>query len=302
MSRSTRVATTIVGTGRLARALAPLLGPAGYRLVAVVGRRLASARAVCGTRRGARATTRLRRGVEPAQLILLAVADRAVAPVSEQLAALDGIEWNQRVVLHHAGALGLEPLASLRQAGAAVGMMHPLQSLGEAALAREILPGSRARIEGDPRARRAAGQLARGLGLKPLAFGSLSAQQRTAYHAAASLVSNDVLALVAIAADLLQTAGLDRQRATAALLPLVRGTLRQLERAGFAGPLTGPAPRGDVETLRAHLDRLARGDPEDREIHRLLSLRLARLALACGEPAAERTLSELAGRSRRRRV
>jgi hypothetical protein len=57
-----------------------------------------------------------------------------------------------------------------------------------------------------------------------------------------------------------------------------------------------------VETLRAHLQRLAGGSPEDREIHRLLSLRLARLALARGEKGAAETLSKLGGSRRRRGV
>ena len=66
--------------------------------------------------------------------------------------------------------------------------------------------------------------------------------------------------------------------------------------AGIGGPLTGPAARGDVETVRAHLQRLAEQSPEDAETHRLLSLRLARLALELGEPGAARTRAKLAGR------
>jgi predicted short-subunit dehydrogenase-like oxidoreductase (DUF2520 family) len=138
--------------------------------------------------------------------------------------------------------------------------------------------------------------------LTPLRLGQLSAEDRTAYHAAASLFSNDVLALLAMGTELLESIGLGRRQALDALLPLARGTLRQVERRGLAGPLTGPAPRGDLETLRAHLRRLERGTPGDREIHRLLSLRLARLALAHGEEAAAATLSALGGSRRRRGV
>jgi predicted short-subunit dehydrogenase-like oxidoreductase (DUF2520 family) len=252
--------------------------------------------------RRARPTTSLRTGIESGRLILLAVPDRAIAGLARNLASLDGVDWKPRTILHHAGALGCEPLEPLRRLGAGVGVMHPLQSLGVPQLAAETLPGSRARIEGDRRGRAAARRLARGLGLTPLPLQDLSPEDRTAYHAAASLFSNDVLALLAVGADLLESIGLDRRRAVDALLPLARGTLRQVERKGLAGPLTGPAPRGDVDTLRAHLRRLAAGPPEDVEIHRLLSLRLARLALEHGERAAAETLAALGGPKRRRGV
>lgn len=302
MARPTEIATTVVGTGRLARSLVPLLRPAGHPVVAVVGRRVSAARSVCRHARRARATTSLRTGVARGRLILLAVPDRAISEVARKLASLDDVDWRRRTVLHHAGALGCEPLERLRLAGAGVGVLHPLQSLGVPALAAEILPGSGARIEGDRRGSTAARRLARALGLKPLPLGNLSSRDRTAYHAAASLFSNDVLALLAVSAGLLESIGLGHRRALDVLLPLARGTLRQVERAGLAGPLTGPAPRGDVDTLRAHLRRLAAGSPEDREIHRLLSIRLARLALERGEPGAEATLSALGGSKRRRGV
>jgi len=305
MSRSTAVATTIVGTGRLARALAPLLGPAGHPVVSVVGRTSGAARSTVRGLPRAVATTSLTRGLEHAKLVLLAVPDRRVATLAKELAALEAIEWKRRVVLHHAGALGCESLEPLRRAGAGVGLLHPFQSLGVAELAAELLPGARARVEGDRRGLAAARRLARALGLVPLALGKLSARDRTAYHAAASLLSNDVLALLAVGTGLLESIGLGQRRALAALLPLARGTLRQVERAGLTGPLTGPATRGDVETLRAHLrrlDTLAGGSPEDREIHRLLSLRLARLALKHGEPGAADTLSALVGPKPRRGV
>ena len=302
MSRSTRVATTLVGTGRLARSLAPLLARAGHPVVAVVGRSAAAARALARRAPGARATTSLRTGAELGRLVLLAVPDRAIATVARELASSD-IPWQGRVVLHHAGALGCEPLRALGLAGAGVGVLHPLQSLGTTDLAAEILPGSRARVEGDARGRRAALRLARALGLVPLSLGALTPSQRTAYHAAASMCSNDLLALVAVGCGLLESLGLGRRRALDALLPLIRGTLRQIERGGLTGPLTGPATRGDVETLRAHLGRLAHGGAtEDREIHRLLSVRLARIALEHGEREAQATLRAFAGRKPRRGV
>ena len=300
MGRTRRVATTLVGTGRLARTLAPLLAQAGYPVVTVVGRDVASARAVARLAPGARATTELALGAASARLLLLAVPDRAVAALAQQLAGCADVRWRERVVLHHAGVLGADVLRPVRRRGAGVGLLHPLAALGVSRLGPRLLAGCSARVEGDRRGLLAARRLARALELTPLALPTLSPGERAAYHAAASVVSNDLLALVAVGCDLLGSLGLGERRSLAALLPLARGTLLQIEAARLAGPLTGPAARGDVATLDAHLRRLARLGPEEPEIHRLLSLRLARLALAHGAAPAAATREALVGRRRRR--
>jgi predicted short-subunit dehydrogenase-like oxidoreductase (DUF2520 family) len=232
--------------------------------------------------------------------VLLAVPDREIAPTARRLAALRSVDWSRRVVLHHAGARGPGELDALAASGAAVGLLHPFQCLGGPRQAAQVLPGSRARIEGDAPARRAAASLARALGLRPLAFDRpLADRDRTAYHAAASLMSNDLLALLAIATDLLASAGIARRAAVDALIALARGTLTQIQAEGPAGALTGPVSRGDVSTLEAHLRRLGPGG--DGRIHRLLSARLARLALEHGERRAARSLRRLLGGPRRGR-
>lgn len=290
MAGRSRPATAVVGAGRLARALLPLLAARGYR-----PRRVASRPA-----RGRRAPA-----VGAARLVLLAVPDRAIRTVAAALARDRSRDWSGRVVLHHAGALGTEPLEPLTHRGAAVGVLHPLQCFGGTRRMHDVLPGSRARIEGDPPARAAARRLARDLGLVPLRFPrALDADARAAYHAAGALVANDLVALVSLAVELLETTGLDRRAALGALGPLTRGTMLQMERGGLGGALTGPVPRGDDDTLRRHLDRLARLSPADADVHRLLSRRLARIAAAEGalEPRALRRLLRRTGPRSGRRI
>jgi predicted short-subunit dehydrogenase-like oxidoreductase (DUF2520 family) len=210
------------------------------------------------------------------------------------LAAAPEVEWGGRVVLHHAGALGLDPLRPLARAGAFVGVLHPLQTLGDASLAASLLVGSHARIEGQPRARAAAARLARDVGLVPLPLGRhLSAADRAAYHAAASLVSNDLLALLSHGVQLLESIGLDHRAALRALAPLARGTLVQAERHGIGRTLTGPVVRGDAETVRGQLASLRRRSRSAAEVHRLLSEQLIRLAEQEGHPLPRAELRRL---------
>jgi len=284
MDHRDRPTTTVIGAGRLSRAFLPLMAAAGYPIAAVFARRPAAARAACRGIAGARATTNLASAADNARLVLIAVPDRAIEDVAERLARLPALDWKRRVVLHHAGALGCEPLAPLARAGAAIGLLHPMQCLGKGTQARTVLPGSSARIEGDRAARRVATRLARDLGLLPLRFPhDLGPDERSAYHAAGGLLANDLVALTSLALELMESTGLDRRAALRALSALARGTLEQIERGGPAAALTGPVPRGDVETIRKHLRRLKKLSAEDAELHRLLSRRLARVAADLGE-------------------
>jgi predicted short-subunit dehydrogenase-like oxidoreductase (DUF2520 family) len=289
MTRERRgVATALVGAGRLARSLAPALDGAGHRLVAVLARRPAAARRVARSTPGAHAHVDPRLAVAGARVVLLAVPDRELRRCAMALAALGDLDWRGRVVLHHAGALGPEPLAPLARRGAAVGVLHPLQVLGGSERSASLLAGAHARIEGDPRAVRAARRLARGLGLVPLPLATLDDERRAAYHAAASVVANDLVALLSIGVELLERAGLaGERRALAALVPLARGALAQLDAGGLAAALTGPAARGDRATLAAHRRALGQLGAEERRVHDALARRLGRLTGSSG-PAPTR--------------
>ena len=92
-----------------------------------------------------------------------------------------------------------------------------------------------------------------GNGLKHgVEFPSPSAQiSAPAYHAAAALASNALVALASVAA---QVSGLSD--GLKALLPLLYGAVDNLDRLGLPAALTGPIERGDISTVEAHLQAL----------------------------------------------
>ena len=62
--------------------------------------------------------------------------------------------------------------------------------------------------------------------------------------------------MVATAHRLLERAGVSSEAASAALAPIIRGTVENIVRTGAADALTGPLVRGDSATVRKHLDAL----------------------------------------------
>jgi predicted short-subunit dehydrogenase-like oxidoreductase (DUF2520 family) len=289
----------LVGAGGLARAMAPALARSGVASVTVAARRRpAAARAVRGVS-GARAAA-IEEAIADAEIVILAVPDRAIASVARTIAPLRA-SWRGVVVLHTAGSFGPELLAPLRARKASTGVLHPLAVLG--AGGETALRGAFARIEGSPKARTAAREVCSLTGLTPLRGPGLSARTgRARYHAAASLASNDVVALLAAALDLLVRHGVSRRDATAALTGLASGAIAQVRDAGLSGALTGPVARNDATTLRRQLAVLAQADPAAAEAHRALSLRLVAVAAASGrlDRDASRALRALLARGRRR--
>ena len=279
-------AVALIGTGRLASALGPALQAAGVRIVSVVARTERSAGRFRRRFPGlAGVTATAVRGTP--DLLLLAVPDREITPTAALLAELPAVPGS--VALHHAGGLGTEVLHPLKSAGMATGVLHPLQVLGDAG--HLVLEGSYARIEGEPRARRVAVRLAADLGMTALRFRRRpDGNALAAYHAGASLVSNDLVALISMGTDMLVTSGVGRAQALDALAALAGGAIRNLREGGIHGALTGPVARGDAATVTAHLHRLKEISPETREIHRLLSLKI--LELTRPEPGPDRRRME----------
>lgn len=275
-----RIRIAIVGAGGLARAMARALSRSKGASVAIVSRKPAAAAALARGLAGVRAVKTLDEALVGAEVVLLAVPDRAVTLVAKAIAPLRR-SFRGVVVLHAAGAYGPEQLVPLRVLGASTGVLHPLAVLG--ANRDAPLSGAYARIEGGPLAAAAARRLASLCGLVPLRGPALSSPSgRKSYHAAASLVSNDLVALLAAGQAQLVRRGVPPREALAALTRLAAGAVDAVRASGLSGALTGPVARNDAGTLAAQLAALASHDPAAAQAHRALSLRLVALASDLG--------------------
>lgn len=272
LSRCMARTISIVGAGRVGRTLATRLRELGWRIGAVATRSSATARAAVKAIGDGSPFPRLTRDVLDADIVLLATPDGALAPVAAALARLGDKECHGKVMLHTSGALDRNILAPLARHGAATGSLHPMQTFSGRSLPN--LKGVIFTVEGDPRARRAAQQIARQLGGVPV---TIKGADKPAYHAAAVLVAGHALALVEAATQILMRVGFSRRRAIAALLPLVRQMLDNFERLGPQAAWTGPIARGDLDVVAKHSQALKKYPREFRETYAALSLLAGRV-------------------------
>ena len=163
------------------------------------------------------------------------------------------------MVAHCAGSLGLDVLAPHRRRAS----IHPLVALPSAERGAELLRGAWFAVAGDP-ALRSIVEALEGLSV------DVADDDRTAYHAAAVIASNHLVALLGQVERIARGLGIPLD----AYLDLVRGTVDNVERLGAAEALTGPVARGDWDTVRRHLDDLP---IEDRATYVALAREAARL-------------------------
>ncbi len=262
--------------------MARALHAAGYRVQEVVHRGGQSAKRATLLARsvGARAT-KLAAARLAADIVWICVGDAAIAACAAELAKRH--EWQGKIALHSSGALSSRELQPLSARGAAVASIHPMMTF-----VRDVRPelaGVTFAIEGDARAVRAVRKLARDLGGRVV---MIDAASKPLYHAFGAFTSPMIVATLSAAEQVAQKAGLNQASARAALAPILQQTVRNYLARGAADAFSGPLVRGDIATVRHHLQVL-RAVPEAREAY----VALAKVALKTLPVKERREISAL---------
>lgn len=268
----------IVGPGRVGQALGRLLGKSGVTITFVAARRLSSARRAVQFIGGGKASAVTELHPECAPIFLITTSDSGVAHVAAELAK-EGTgkkPWQGRVVLHTCGSLPSDVLRPLQLRGAAIGSLHPYQTVPSPQAGVRNLRGCYWALEGDRQALRVARSWVKRLG--GIAF-SIRPEEKTLYHLSAFLVCPTVVTLMAEATSLLKQAGVPLRISRPMLTRFVCETAKNFAELGARRALTGPAARGDWATIRRHLAALKRSAPEFVPVYQSLLAAMLRLGV-----------------------
>ena len=204
---------TVIGTGRAGTSFSRALSSVGHEVQLLTHAELSH--------------------VHSPDVVLLCVPDDEIANVARALAPSDDV-----VIAHVAGSRTLDVLSGHPR----VGSLHPLMTLPSGELGAQRLLGATYCVSGDE----VVVQLVASLGGRVITIGD---EQRTLYHATATAASNHLVALMGHVQRLAQGAGLELED----FLDLSRRALDDVSLLGPERALTGPASRGDVATVDAHL-------------------------------------------------
>lgn len=282
----------IVGAGKVGSALARAFHSRGYELVGIASKTHASASKLA-------AEFNVPAGIKAApftkyaQIVIIATPDRTIHSIVTEIAQDGGFGPGQ-VVLHTSGAISVETLEPARTAGAFTGSLHPLQSFTEGENSQDKMTGAYFALSGQKQALEQAEKIV--AELNGHSFIILD-QDKPLYHAAACITSNYMVSLMHWATQIYGQFGLSPQQATMALLPLLQGTMDNIQKFGPVDALTGPISRGDGITIKSHLEVLGK----EKELYAALGLYTVDIALEKGtidKQQSETLRNILTGRER----
>jgi predicted short-subunit dehydrogenase-like oxidoreductase (DUF2520 family) len=237
-----------IGAGTVGTALAIRLSERGYPVVAVSSRSQTSADKLAQAISGCRAVADSQAVADSAELVFITTPDDAIATV------VSSVKWHAgQSVVHCSGADSVNSLEPARIQGANVGAIHPLQTFASVEQAINNISGSTFALEAEEPLLSTLKDIATTLDGTWI---ELTADDKVLYHAAAVIACNYLVTLVKLATDLWQTFNVPPERATQALLPLLRGTIANIERVGIPQCLTGPIARGDTGTITKHINAM----------------------------------------------
>jgi len=252
---TTPLRLALIGAGRVGTAVTELLRRRGHVVAGVASRSAESAR---------RAADFLDADVfdhytslPAADVVLLGVPHGAIEAVASLVAGR--LQTGARsVVVHFAGAAGIAPLTPVLDAGAGAAALHPVQACPDLRSALARLPGSAWGVTTSAGLEAWATEfIARELSGDPVV---VAEEHRPLWHAAATITSNGIAALLATGETLL--ASIEVEAPERVLGPLAAGTVTNAAAGGGgAATLTGPVVRGESETIAAHLEHIIGAAP-----------------------------------------
>jgi predicted short-subunit dehydrogenase-like oxidoreductase (DUF2520 family) len=264
-----------IGAGITGTALAVRMAQHGYEVIAVSSRSLSSAEKLSARTRGCQVYNVAQEVADMAQLVFITTPDDIIPEVTAE------VKWHKgQSVIHCSGAHSIDILGPARQCGANTGCFHPLQTFAGIDQAIDNMPGSTFAIEAEEPLLDILKEMATTLEGD---WVTLKAGDKVLYHAAAVFACNYLVTLVKVATDLWQTFQVPPAQAIKALMPLLRGTLSNIENVGLPNCLTGPIARGDMGTISRHLESLGKQAPPLLSIYKELGRQTIPIALGKGK-------------------
>jgi predicted short-subunit dehydrogenase-like oxidoreductase (DUF2520 family) len=197
-----------------------------------------------------------------ADITLITTPDSQIIETSEALANTASLKKGS-IIMHCSGALTSDALIAVKNKGCWVVSCHPIRSFASAPDSINDYSTTYCAIEGDKEAVDLVDSLF-------TSFGSIlfpiEKEKKSLYHAAGVFASNYVVTLANLALSCMKGAGVNQEIAMHAITSLMKGTLLNLEKSKAPEKsLTGPIQRGDVLTIKKHLNALI--DPNAKKIY-----------------------------------
>jgi len=245
----------MIGAGNVATHMAQLFYAQQVPILQVYSRKKKNATALAKTIKSS-ATHQLAEIYTRADIYIIAVPDSAIEKVASELAYLND---KSRLFVHTSGAT---PSTVLKPYFKNYGVFYPLQTFSK----ERKIDYSNIPICIDAKYKKDSTLLKYLASVLSQNVYEISDKERAILHVAAVFVNNFVNHLYQIGNEITQKENLSFE----ILKPLIQETMLKIQDHNPADMQTGPAIRGDQNTIKKHLDYLEK-HPEFAEIYKLIS-------------------------------
>lgn len=201
--------------------------------------------------------------------IILSTPDGAIKKVWD---TIDKKNLTGKMICHLSGSLSSDVFSGIDTYGGYAISIHPMFAFSNKDSVYQQLDSVSFTLEGHPYAVNVWQQLLDALGNRSVV---IDQAKKPKYHAAASILSNQVIAVLATGYELLEECGFSEQEARTFSAALVRDNVEHVIADGCVSALTGPIERGDVGTVKKHLQEL---NDTQKEMYRVCGSKLLELA------------------------
>lgn len=263
----------IIGTGMVGTAIGSLLKKADHEITAMTDPSSAHLKRAHSYIADAVCCQYATQAADLADCLLITTPDDRIASVCAEIVAGSSVKGKK--IFHLSGAGGLDLLAPAAKAGASVASIHPLQSFSSIDSAIANIPGSYFGVTAVAGVKKISSDIVRDLRGIPI---YITPEQKPLYHAAACMASNYLVSLMSIVESIYLSIGFSEKDARKAYLPLVYGSLKNIESQGCPSALTGPIARGDSGTVQKHIKAISCNLPDYSSLYANMGLIAVKLA------------------------
>lgn len=196
-----------------------------------------------------------------ADLTLITCPDDKMPALIHELSTTANIK-PKSILMHLSGILSSDVLMPIKQQGVHIASLHPLKAFREASSRdTNAFQGVHCAIEGDDEAIKILMPLWQAMGAQVF---TLNPEKKATYHAAAVMASNYLVTLAAEASQLFELSDVPSKNAHEICLQLMQTSLDNLKQTNTPQQaLTGPLLRGDVQTIKKHLNAIKLGETKN---------------------------------------
>lgn len=262
-----------IGAGKVACSMGKYLKETGFPVIGYYSRTRESALAAAQfTDSGCYSS--LEELVNASDTLFIAAGDTQIPLIWDRIAAAnpDHVTLHSKIICHFSGSLSSDVFHLPGTCSIHPASVHPMLAFPDKFHSWKQLSDAFLTMEGDETALAYFSQMFQKTKNRTAV---ISADKKPLYHTAASLISNQVDALLDIGLSLFMDCGFSKENAYIACAPLIQGNVENILANDTVLALTGPIERNDVSTVETHLNSLS-GDT--RQLYCLLGKRLVAIS------------------------